>query len=92
MALPERPTSAVAWELRAVWATRREVVLVLDEEYADLPRVQGPVVRVAVTPVAATILDRVGEILVPLGVVLAVRRPHFTEPNDERKEEVDGGG
>lgn len=61
----------------------REVVLVLDSEWAEIPRVAGRIVRVATTGTFALVDDGgATAIHVPLAVVLAVRRPHFTEPLD----------
>lgn len=58
-------------------------MLVLDREWAVVPRVSGRVVYVATTDTFASVDDGGGDpIHVPLAVVLAVRRPHFSEPLD----------
>lgn len=74
--------SAAAWSLRGAWAGRWPVVLRLDER-AILPRVSGYVEHVAASNAFATIEELGGEqINVPCAVILAVRRPHFHEPED----------
>lgn len=74
--------SAAAWELRAAWAARREVVVALDPSLAALPRVQGYVESVSPTSAYAVIRDRDGACHVPLTIVLSIREPHFTEATD----------
>jgi hypothetical protein len=64
-----RPVRAVAWELRAAWATGRRVSMSL--ERADVSRVEG-LVR-SVSPTDATVT--VGGLRVPLDRVLAVHLP-----------------
>lgn len=64
-----------AWELRAAWATGREVIVVF-----ELTRVRGIVTRVAPTGAAAWIDDGLGEPMhVPCAAILSIRRPHFHE-------------
>lgn len=72
-----------AWELRTAWALGREVVLRLDAERCTVPRVRGTVSHVA--PTGAFVLmrdEREGDLHVPCSLILAIRRPHFTEPLD----------
>jgi hypothetical protein len=78
--------AAALWELRAAWATRREVVLVLSER-ADLPRVRGTVEHVAPTGTVVHVLDEGEEdpIVVPAYLIRAVRRPHFHEDGVEAR-------
>lgn len=75
-----RRESAAAWELRAAWATGRVVSLRL--EGADEERVAGVVTSVSATDAFVLMGDE--RIHVPLNRVLSVRRPHFSEPADER--------
>jgi hypothetical protein len=83
MVLPERPTSAIAWELRSCWALGRTVVLVLDRDHTVVPRVGGRIVEVAASDAYVRVDDGLGDAIhVPLVVVLAVRRRHFHEPVD----------
>src|SRR5258708_2874420 len=72
---------AHAWELRTAWALGREIVLVLDPEFTELPRVRGTVAGVAVTGAFVLVNDGLsgGPIHVPCLAILAIRRPHFTE-------------
>lgn len=84
---PVRREAAVAWELRGAWAGLREVVVV----WAD-GRMRGYVVHVASTDAYALLWTEVkvdtkgrrvlGERHVPLEIVLAVRRPHHSAPED----------
>lgn len=79
---PRRIERAIAWELRGAWASRREVVVVLMPA-ADRPRrLRGYVQRVAATDAYALVWDGVAEAHVPLALVLAVRSPHFSAPED----------
>lgn len=64
-----RPLRAVAWELRAAWATGRRVAVSL--ERADMARLEGVVRAVAATD-AFAVIDGVN---VPLERVLAVHLP-----------------
>lgn len=64
-----RPVSAIAWDLRAAWATGRRVSVSL--ERADMERVEGHVFAVSPTDATVTIAGW----LVPLDRVLAVHRP-----------------
>jgi hypothetical protein len=78
-----RRESAAAWDLRSAWAARRPVVLTLDAAVAVVARVAGYVERVSATGATCDVDDLAGgRIVVPLRVVLAVRRPHFHEPAD----------
>lgn len=71
---------AFAWELRGYWARGTEVVAVLDQEIAQLPRVRGIVVRVAATGAVAWFDDGGdGEVTVPCAAIVNLRRPHFHE-------------
>lgn len=80
------------WELRTYWARGREVIAVLDPEWAGQPRVRGYVVWVAPSGAAVRIDDggvsvsldgrEVVGLHVPLAAVLNVRRPHFLEDGD----------
>lgn len=80
----ERPVDAAAEELRVCWRSRLDVSLSLEEPPADRPRVRGVVTYVALSGAYAMVLEpRSSESThVPLGVVLAIRRPHFSEPAD----------
>lgn len=73
--------SAAAWELRAAWAARREVVVALDHP-AAFPRIQGYVENVSPTAAYAVIRDLGGACHVPLTLVLSIRSPHFSEATD----------
>jgi hypothetical protein len=64
-----RPLRAIAWELRAAWASGRRVSVSL--ERADLDRLEGHVDRVAATDATVTVAGRI----VPLDRVLAVHLP-----------------
>jgi hypothetical protein len=65
-----RPIGAIAWELRAAWASGRRVALSLDER-SSRRRVEGCVDRVA----ASGAFVVVARIHVPLPVILAVHLP-----------------
>jgi hypothetical protein len=67
--------SAVTWQLRGAWASRREVVLVGVD-------VRGYIEHVAPTGSFALVWDGAGLIHVPADRVLAVRVPHFHEDGD----------
>jgi predicted methyltransferase MtxX (methanogen marker protein 4) len=70
---------AHAWDLRASWASGREVIIVL-EEGCRMPRVRGYVISVAATGAYVMIDDGVGEEWhVACSLILAVRTPHFHE-------------
>lgn len=69
----------MAWELRTAWASQREVIVVCA---ADRQRVRGYVQHVAPTDAFALVWDGRGDAHVPLALVLAVRRPHFSAPED----------
>lgn len=74
--------STAAWDLRSAWALRRVVVLLLD---ADITRLAGWVDHVDATDAGADIETLEGEIIrVPCATVLAVRSPHFQEPEHAR--------
>ncbi len=64
-----RPAAAIAWEIRAAWATGRRVAVTL--ERADVDRIEGHVRSVFATGSAAMIAGW----LVPLDRVLAVHLP-----------------
>jgi len=64
-----RPAGAVAWELRAAWATGRRVALSLEQRAGG--RLEGHVARVAATDTYIVIAGR----HVPLDAVLAVHHP-----------------
>ncbi len=84
----ERPLAATVWELRAAWASRREVSLRFDGR-ASYPRARGTVEHVAASGVYVQLLDpahKGGPIHVPTAIILSVRTPHFTEPVDRREE------
>lgn len=70
----ERPTGSISWELRAKWATRQEVVLTLSER-CQPRRLEGRVDRVA--PSGAFVV--VAGWHVPMGDVLGVHQPHYTQ-------------
>lgn len=76
---PARPESAVGWELRGAWASRREIVATLR---ADRPRIRGYVEHVAATDAFALIWDGAGMAHAPIERVLSIRSPHFSEPAD----------
>lgn len=98
----ERPLPATVWELRAAWASRREVILRFDDR-AAFPRVRGRVRHVAASGVFVQIDDgrvdavddrgrKLGPVHVPTAIILSVRTPHFTEPLDAapaRREDED---
>lgn len=73
---PALPEAAVAWELRTAWAKQRDVGLSL----RGGRRVRGYVVHVAPSGAFALVWDGTGDLHVPTGVVLAVHRPHYHEP------------
>lgn len=83
--------TALAWELRAALWGRKEVIVALGEE-GIVRRYRGYVVEVSATDVTASIDDaRYDEpVLLTLGAVLSVRRPHFHEdgPEPERARPV----
>ena len=84
---PRHLESAVAWELRTAWATQREVVVLVD---ADLTRVRGYVEHVAASDAFTVVWDGRELVHVPIALVSAVRRPHFTmedAPVQPRKRE-----
>jgi hypothetical protein len=81
-----RPTRAVAWELRAAWATGRRVALTL--ERADVPRLEGIVSAVAATDASA----RVAGLRVPLDRVLAVHLPSRLGDSTVRSGPFHGAG
>src|SRR5687768_5719684 len=64
-----RPIPAVAWELRAAWATGRRVALSL--ERADVGRLEGHISKIAATDAHVTVNGR----MVPLDRFLAVHLP-----------------
>jgi hypothetical protein len=80
------------WELRTYWAKGREVIAVLDPEWAGQPRVRGYVVWIAATGAACRIDDggvsvtfdgrEVVGLHVPMAAIVSVRRPHFTEDGE----------
>lgn len=74
--------SAVAWELRTAMALVREVVVVVD---GDRRHVRGYVVGVAASDAFAVVWDGAGDAHFPMERILAVRRPHFSEPLDGRR-------
>ena len=83
MSSPAKLERAVAWELRAAWARRLEVVLVLERSRrVSEPRVRGFVEHVSPTNAFALVWDGEGTQHVPCQVVAAVRSPHFSEPLD----------
>lgn len=75
MGQPELTESAAAWELRAAWAARWEVVLVVGRAR----RHRGYVEHVAPSSAFALLWDGRGLLHVPCSLVRAVRRPHFHE-------------
>lgn len=78
----DRDEQAYAWELRAAWALGRVLVLSLDERCV-IPRVRGTVCRVATTGAFVLMDDGRGDpVHVPCALIRAIRRPHFSEPND----------
>jgi hypothetical protein len=89
---PTREESAVAWELRTAWAKLREVVVIMVPPRAetvgakgapaDRDRVRGYVTSVSPTDAFALMWDGKDTAHVPLGLVVAVRRPHYQEPLD----------
>lgn len=80
------------WELRTYWAKGREVIAVLDQEWAGQPRVRGYVLWVAPTGAACRIDDggvsvsldgrEVRGLHVPLAAIVNLRRPYFTEDGE----------
>lgn len=82
--LPVKDEQAIAWELRGAWGSGREVSIRLNEAlHPVVPRVRGRVVFVSVTGAYALVSDGGGDPWhVPCAAVLAVRRPHFSEPLD----------
>jgi hypothetical protein len=77
--------SAIAWQLRGAWASRRAVVITLDAERTIVARVEGYVEYVSPTGATAEVDDLDGDrITVPTSVVRSVRKPHFHEPHDAR--------
>lgn len=72
---PERPESAIAWELRTEWALGREVALSLTRR----PPVRGYVEHVAPSGAFILLWDGLGQLHVPVGLVAAIYRPHFHE-------------
>lgn len=74
---PVRREADCAWELRGHWATLREVVVVWPDG-----RVRGYVEHVTPTDVFALVWDGRATVHVPLGLLPAVRQPHFDEPLD----------
>lgn len=84
----ERPLGATVWELRAAWASRKEVSLRFDGR-ASYPSARGTVEHVAASGVYVQLLDRAhrgGPIHVPTAIILSIRSPHFSEPADRREE------
>ena len=67
--------ASIAYELRGAWAGGWEVVLVLNAG----GRVRCRVITVATSDAFAIAWTVDGELHVPLGLVAAVRRPHFHE-------------
>ena len=75
----------MAWELRGAWAKGVEVVVVLDPDlHPVVPRIRGQVIYVSPTGAVAEVDDgsKGGAYSVPCSAVLAIRKPHFTEPLD----------
>lgn len=80
------------WELRLYWAKGREVIAVLDPEWAGQPRVRGYVTWVAPTGAACRIDDggvsvtfdgaEVKGLHVPAAAILNLRRPHYLEDGE----------
>ena len=71
---PAPREAAAAWELRAAWASGREVLLSLPRA-----RVRGRVEHVASTGAFALVWDGAGEVHVPCALVRSVRAAHFHE-------------
>jgi hypothetical protein len=80
------------WELRTFWAKGRELIAVLDPEWAGVPRVRGYVLAVAPTGASCRIDDggvsvsldgrEVVGLHVPVAAILNLRRPHYHEDGE----------
>lgn len=78
--------AAHAWELRGAWARGLEIVVTFETSTGP-GRVQGEVVGVAVTNAFVLVAPAgAGALHVPCAAILAVRRPHFSEPLDFQPE------